>query len=106
MVREIDTEDGICKTYERVELKQFVCYYSRRSYQSANKFGSENGSGSLLFSFHLTSKRRSLPAEGGHGIVKSSLVFQPCLMAQIVAVVSKKFRFGRKCQRQARGVTM
>ena len=24
VVREIDTEDGICKTYERVELKKFV----------------------------------------------------------------------------------
>ena len=49
VVREIDTEDGICKTYERVELKQFVCYYSRRRYRSANKFGSGKMSSSLLF---------------------------------------------------------
>ena len=51
VVREIDTEDGICKTYERVELKQFVSYYSRR-YRSANKFGSGEGNGSpLQYSF-------------------------------------------------------
>lgn len=78
-----------------------VCYYSRRSYQSANRFGSAKMSSSLLFASIWLAKRK-LTCWGWAWYCQKLTCFSAMLNGSNCGCDKQEVRFGRKCQRQAR----